>query len=320
MGRLYPRRFFLVAFILLLEIGRISGQSIGPSGTVGSGGQGSGAALSWSVGQISGASFTNGSVHITSGIQQPDIVWLALTLKVYLSGPFDPGSALMNDGLRSSGLIPAMEPYSALGIAHAGQGGGEQVFPSALIASGSDAIVDWIMIELRDPLDPQKVLSSRSALLQRDGDVVEPDGSSPLRISAVPGLYFVAVRHRNHLPVITASPIALGLAAAAIDLTVGTIPVAGIDAMRIEGGVRMLWAGDVNGDHLVKYVNTANDRDPILVHVGGTIPTNVVAGYTSTDVNLDGLTKYAGAGNDRDPILFTVGGTIPTAVRSAQFP
>jgi hypothetical protein len=46
----------------------------------------------------------------------------------------------------------------------------------------------------------------------------------------------------------------------------------------------------------------------------------VVSGYLQTDVDLDGWVKYAGAGNDRDKVLVTIGGLLPTAQRAAQLP
>jgi hypothetical protein len=38
------------------------------------------------------------------------------------------------------------------------------------------------------------------------------------------------------------------------------------------------------------------------------------------DVNMDGVVKYTGANNDRDPILVNIGSTVPTQTRSAQLP
>jgi hypothetical protein len=73
-------------------------------------------------------------------------------------------------------------------------------------------------------------------------------------------------------------------------------------------------------DGQVKYTGSANDRDPILVGVGSTVPTNTVAGYQPIDVNLDGVVKYTGTANDRDPILVNVGGTTPNNVITEQIP
>jgi hypothetical protein len=71
----------------------------------------------------------------------------------------------------------------------------------------------------------------------------------------------------------------------------------------------------------VKYSGVNNDRDPVLVAIGGSVPTNVVSGvYSPLDINLDGQLRYAGANNDRDIILQTIGGTVPTAVKVQQLP
>ena len=37
--------------------------------------------------------------------------------------------------------------------------------------------------------------------------------------------------------------------------------------------------------------------------------------YHMADIDLDGQVKYTGSGHDRDPILVNIGGTVPTAVR-----
>ena len=73
-------------------------------------------------------------------------------------------------------------------------------------------------------------------------------------------------------------------------------------------------------DNLLKYTGGSNDRDPILVAVGSTLPTNTVNGYLPTDVTLDGVVKYTGTGNDRDPIILNVGGNTPNNTRTQQLP
>ena len=70
---------------------------------------------------------------------------------------------------------------------------------SVFTVTGADAIVDWVLVEFRDASDSSVILGSRSALLQRDGDVVNVDGVSPLAFNQVPGNYFIIIKHRNHL-------------------------------------------------------------------------------------------------------------------------
>ena len=52
-----------------------------------------------------------------------------------------------------------------------------------------------------------------------------------------------------------------------------SFPLHGNEAMRIEGGVRTQWPGDVQRDGLIIYTGASNDRDPILSNVGGSVPT-----------------------------------------------
>ncbi|MFN3875393.1 MAG: hypothetical protein ACK4L7_05740, partial [Flavobacteriales bacterium] len=78
--------------------------------------------------------------------------------------------------------------------------------------------------------------------------------------------------------------------------------------------------GDATFNGVLKYVGEGNDRDPILVRIGGTVPTAAVSGYHPEDVNIDGVVKYVGEGNDRDPILLNIGGSLPTNTRSGQLP
>ena len=225
----------------------------------------------------------------------------------------------MADGLRSGGHIPSSEPYTALGLVHVG-GGGETVDPSVLAVTGSNAIVDWVFLDLRDKNDNTVVLATRSALVQRDGDIVDTDGTSSVAFDAPADDYYVSVQHRNHLSVISAAVISLSSTATDVNFTDGTTTTFGTGAQYIDGGVRMLWSGDVTDDGVVKYVGLDNDRDPILVDIGGSVPTATITGYVLSDVNMDGTVKYVGLDNDRDPILVNIGGSVPTAVLNEQMP
>ncbi|MBK6752949.1 MAG: hypothetical protein IPG69_05035 [Flavobacteriales bacterium] len=69
----------------------------------------------------------------------------------------------------------------------------------------------------------------------------------------------------------------------------------------------------------MKYAGGATTATPSW-WIGGLVPTATVNGYWPEDVNLNGQVRYAGGANDRDPILLTIGGTIPTAVRLQQLP
>ena len=244
--------------------------------------------------------------------------------KIFLEGPYSTGTGLMSDALRLAGLVPIQEPYTGLGYGHTGGGGGESTTAAVLATTGPNAPVDWVVVELRDPGDPTLVLASRSALLQRDGDVVDTNGVSPVRFPLSAGWYHVAVRHRNHLGAMTEGAVALSIPAASADFTSAATPVYGTDARRSISGAfpaMTLWAGDVTRNKEAKYTGVGNDRDMILLSVGSATPNATASGlYSAADVNMDGLVRYTGTANDRDRILITVGSTTPNTVRPEQLP
>ena len=248
-----------------------------------------------------------------------------LSLAAYLDGAMPPcgSGTLMSNYLRSAGLLPTTEPYTALGYTFIGSpGGGGPLAPGVLSVDGVNAIVDWMIVELRSVWSPNfPVVASCAALVQRDGDIVALDGVSPVSFAMPEELYFVGIRHRNHLGVMHAPWSNLSAVPTAIDFR-DPATVTYVAQQKSSGctpPVQMLWAGDVTFNGQVKYTGSGNDRDPILTTVGSTTPNNVVSPiYSTRDVNLDGLVKYTGAGNDRDRILVNVGSTTPNNVRLQQ--
>jgi hypothetical protein len=164
-----------------------------------------------------------------------------------------------------------------------------------------------VLLELRNAVTPSTIVARRAALLQRDGDIVDVDGTSPVSFLELPnGNYHVAVRHRNHLGMMTFTAASLSAVTTTIDFTdIGT-PTYGTGAQKNVSGVNVMWTGNSRPDDRLKYTGPANDRDPILIRIGGVTPTAVVNGYFVEDNTMDGQVKYTNANNDRDPILVNI--------------
>jgi hypothetical protein len=261
-----------------------------------------------------------------------------LNIGLWLEGAYDTNTGLMRDDLRAAGLIPdygvfwapvvmsypIYTPFTIGSVAYPGYYP-RTASPSVFSATGPNAIVDHVRVEFRDPATPSNVRLLVYAFVQRDGDVVALDGVSPFSAIIDPGSYYIAVRHRNHLGVMTAAPVTIGSTPVTVDFRSASTPTYGTDARKVQGMQRLLWCGNAKvpgtwTTPVVKYTGADNDRDPILTRIGGTTPTNTAAGYYVEDVNLDGVVKYTGANNDRDPILVNIGGTVPTNVRMEQIP
>jgi len=240
----------------------------------------------------------------------------SIGVRFFLNGPLNPSTGLMSTALNQQGLLPTSEPYTALGYDLGNPGA--TVAPSLLTATGANALVDWVVLELRSNDAGFPVVERRAALLRANGVVVSTTGAQQVAFAnSVQGKHLV-VRHRNHLPVMTAA--ALLNDGLSLDLTTLGVPLFGQQAVRTVGSVRSLWPGDANGDGIIRYAGLDNDRDLVLYTIGGEVPTAVQAGYLLGDVNLDGFVRYTGQGNDRDFILNAVGGVVPTSVRMAQVP
>ncbi|MCW5897950.1 MAG: right-handed parallel beta-helix repeat-containing protein [Flavobacteriales bacterium] len=236
--------------------------------------------------------------------------------RVFLGGAYQSASNTMRTDLRDQGLIPATEPYTALGVEV--ENSGESLDPALLQATGPAAIVDWVVLELRYHDANASVAARRAALVRADGQVVSTQGQNLVAFDTDPQGKFLSVRHRNHLSAMTA--FVLPGSGTTVDFTDATVVIFGQEPTNIVNGKRVLWPGDVDGDGTVRYTGLGNDRDPVLAAIGGTVPSGTLPGYHAEDVNLDGVVKYSGAANDRDIILQVIGGSVPTAVRFGQIP
>lgn len=206
--------------------------------------------------------------------------------KVFLQGSFASGS--MNDDLRSNALIPTTEPYTALGYAQVG-GGNETTSAEVLNVTGTNAIVDWVFLELRSKTDSSVILRTQSALLQADGDVVGLDGVSAVQFAGLSqDEYFLQLKHRNHLGVRTPSAVTFARIETSHDFTTslsqswqksGIVNASMVDVSG-NGTVYALFTGDVTGDQFINatdFQGTSNLVSPNQFQV-----------YEIGDLNLDG--------------------------------
>lgn len=262
------------------------------------------------------ATFNNGFSGFGVGILSEPLL---VSPKIFLEGAYSGGQ--MNDQLRSSGLIPLEEPYTAGGYTHVA-GGGEMTTTPVLTVAGNNAIVDWVVVELRDASAPATVIATSSALVQKDGDVVDVDGVSPVPFRGIAdGNYNVAIRHRNHLGIMSMNPIALSSSATLVDFTSSALVTYGTDARKDVAGVMCMHAGNVSGDGVVRATGPSfiNDASQIITRLGTF--TNVVTGtYGDEDVNMDGNIRATGPSfiNDSSRLLSFLG--LFTNVRTEQLP
>lgn len=275
--------------------------------------------------------------------------FVKLKSKVFLQGCYNTATGLMNDNLRTLGSFPLSDPYRTAPYSTSFTHNSNNTTPvetinSSVLATQSpvdNSIVDWVFIELRNG---STVLNTRSALLQRDGDIVDLDGVSPLYFNNADILsnYTIAVRHRNHLGLST-DPAALltslneKIPASTLDLTTLTdaqlFGAAGTNFAVSSNSKNMLYAGNVNGNGFVRYQGNngpgaagQNDRTILLSDLGNN-ELQVLNSYQRGDVNMNGFARYQGnngAGSfnvsDRVFLLGTVLGNNELSVKAQALP
>ena len=251
---------------------------------------------------------------------------VALTSKVYLGAVYNDVTGLMSDNLRAAALIPLNQPYGGTEYTDFAYNGTETTTAPVLAVTGNNAIVDWVLVELHNAVNPITIVARRAALVQRDGDVVDVDGVSPLTFSsASSGNYYVSVRHRNHIGVMTQNTVAMSPVAVTVDFTVAATgnyqlsgPTGTPHAQQVWGSTkRSLWAGNMTnvsstGDKII-YQGANSDIEAtyfkVLLEPGNTLflSNYIVANvYARTDANMNGNVIYQGANADPDVPFFTV--------------
>jgi|GEM_PF-845520 len=205
---------------------------------------------------------------------------VCFTSKALLEGPF--GTTVMADDLKEGGVLPTLEPYTALGFSIT-DNAGLNVPAGVFTGTGANTdIVDWVVVQLRDKNNPATVVAAMAVLLQQNGEIVSYEAgrkSTVLSFTVPHDNYYLAVVHRNHLPVMTANPVAFTGVSSVFDFTATTMSTYGTGARKeLATGLWGLISGDVNNDNVVN----ASDRSDAWNFRNQT-------GYLMQDATLNGV-------------------------------
>ncbi len=212
-------------------------------------------------------------------------------LRAFLSGAMSSG-ANMTKLLNTNGLLPLTTPYTVAPFNA----------PTITTTAIPTEATDWILVEVRDAINPTTIISQTSAFILADGMIVNYDGT-PLRLKNGVANGIIALRHRNHLPIRTES--GLNLVNPTLKNFSSDISEAYTNSsittnanMNLINGVYAMWAGDVNQDGYVRYIvfgipPRPADSNLILTNALGGIPSGSLSGvYSNYDINLDNYVRY----------------------------
>lgn len=233
--------------------------------------------------------------------------YLLLSLRAALEGAY--GSGAMRTDLLSQGLIPKAQPYNQAPFNYSG---------TESLGTVPDGTVDWVLVELRTALDTK--VATRAALIKSNGMITDLDGSSPVKFQDLSaGNYYVIVRHRNHLPIMSAQKLSLSSTSLFYDFMLSASSAYGTNPMDQADGFFLMILGDANSDGKVTYSGKNNDRLALLAKLDGNTSSLLTSVYANEDINLNGAIKYSGTGTDGSLILQVLGGKL-TGTRSTSVP
>ena len=191
----------------------------------------------------------------------------SIGVRVYLQGPYSfDGEPYMDSALGDD--IPTTSPYADhLALTSLP----EDVYP-----------IDWVWMELRSTQDGAADFS-RSYLMNWDGYLLDGQSSFlDLSTQVTPGDYYIVIKHRNHLGVVSANPVTIGSAWQLYDFTTASEKVKDGNCVELTTGFYGMYGGDCGCDGII----TNADKDPINSSMDAT-------GYQNGDINMDGIVTNA---------------------------
>ena len=224
-----------------------------------------------------------------------------MKVKVFLEGAYI-GNELMTTKLRDENILPAQQPFNRAPWNYPGTEGSG--FSNNDLPANA---VDWVLVELRNPLDTEEIMGAAAGILLEDGRIIDAPGGRTDGLvvnGAMPNTnYYIVVKSRNHLTIMSALPEWLS-GHDLVDLSfgsqdVGSFNIVGYDQMsqlefidpdpNILGDNFVLfgmYVGDINSDEVIN----ASDFDGYATDA---IDAVGVVGYYDADINYDGRVTYA---------------------------
>lgn len=201
---------------------------------------------------------------------------VAVKVKALLQGAFNPATGNMTTNLAASNLMPLSQPFNRNPWNYAGT---ESVANIAQLPAGA---TDWVLVEARNSSNPNEIIAQKAAIMLNNGTLRDAVGSTDAITftGLTPGTnYYIAVKHRNHIPVLSTNAIQLPNTNA-YDFTASETSAANIrQLVQVAAGKYALWAGDFDGNGVVT-VHDFNYYTPQIA----TLPQ-----YADGDLNLDGV-------------------------------
>lgn len=216
-----------------------------------------------------GGTLNSWSLQVCAAANQSTSPATTANLKLFLQGAYS--APTMTTTLKANNLLPITQPYAQAPWAY---NGGEAVAAQANLPATA---TDWVLIEMRDA--DYNIVERRAAIVLSNGDIAEPGattGGVRFYLLQNATAYYITVRHRNHLAIMSATPVTVAASTITYDFTAGTNrALGGASQMALSGSVALMKAADTNVNGVITFAD-------YNAYIQGA--PNI---YTNADLNLD---------------------------------
>jgi dienelactone hydrolase len=199
-----------------------------------------------------------------------------LQAKVWLEGAYRSNIGKMDTVLRNKNLLPTAQPYN---ISPWNYGGTESV---ATLADMPNNVTDWVLVELRQAADTS-VVAQKAVWLMNNGWLRQAgattDGITFNNLNPN-NSYFVSIRHRNHLAILSNTALAYA-ATATIDFTQSNNVANTTNSLSPLGTSYGMVAGDNDANGMINM----NDFNGFVADAPNTSINNYAANTADHDLN-----------------------------------
>ncbi len=183
--------------------------------------------------------------------------------KLLLEGAYDNSTNLMTSDLASNNILPNIQPFNTAPWNYTGTETAS-TFPTD--------VVDWVLVEIRSATNNTQIVEQAAGFVTANGSLVDLDGNAwiPFYNLTQNEDYYVAIRQRNHIDVISANASSLPNATP-LDFTDATNVLGGTTQLvEVAINTYALAAGDADGNGVISvadfndYINESSQLNAYL--------------------------------------------------------
>lgn len=155
-------------------------------------------------------------------------------------------SGAMSTAIVDNGLLPVSQPFDQAPFNYDG---------TETLTSLPNNSVDWVLVELRDANDESVNVATRAAIVDKNGNLRDTDGSYNVSFENVPdGDYYVVVHHAGHVSIMSANTVSLPNSSP-YNFKLSNNMVKGNEQMVLSNGAYAMRAGDYDNNKTINFTD-----------------------------------------------------------------